>query len=149
MANIFGTYGSDLRIGTSLSDVISGGPMGGNPALETGNDVLRGLGGNDVIFGYGGRDTLSGGAGRDLLYGGTGNDLLSGGDGNDALVGGSGSDRLDGGDGIDGVSFGRELGTRGVRVNLSETVIQDGLFPGRAIDSFGFIDQLISIENVV
>jgi Ca2+-binding RTX toxin-like protein len=148
MANIFGTNGSDLRIGTSFDDTIYGGPMGGNPALETGDDVLRGLGGNDVIFGYGGRDTLEGGTGRDVLYGGSENDILSGGDGNDGLVGGSGRDRLDGGDGIDIVNFGLELGTRGIRVNLSDTLIQDGLFPERAIDSFGSFDQLVSIENV-
>jgi serralysin len=41
------------------------------------------------------------------------------------------------------------LGTRGVRVNLSDTLIQDGLFPDRAIDSFASMDQLVSIENVV
>src|SRR5262245_52372863 len=149
MASIFGTNGSDLRIGTAFDDRIYGGPMGGNWALEIGNDVLRGLGGNDVLYGFGGRDTLDGGAGRDTLLGGNGDDLLSGGDGNDRLVGGPGRDRLDGGDGLDSVNFDKEFGTRGVKVNLSATLIQDGISPDSAIDSFGFADKLISIECVV
>src|SRR6185436_10849163 len=149
MAKIFGTNGSDLRIGTLFDDVIRGGPSIGNPALEIGDDVLRGLAGNDVIFGFGGIDRLEGGIGRDVLYGGLGNDLLFGGDGNDVFVGGAGSDRINGGDGRDTLNYARELGPRGVRVNLSETIAQGGMSPHRAIDSFGFADRLTDLESVI
>jgi len=149
MARIFGTNGSDLRIGTRFDDIIRGGPILGNPLLEIGNDVLKGRAGNDTIFGFGGRDRLEGGDGRDFLDGGTRDDRLFGDDGNDVLVGGAGRDLLDGGDGFDVVNFGREFGLRGVRVNLSEDVSQGGLSPGKAIDAFGFTNALLDVEGVI
>ena len=149
MAKIFGTNGSDRRIGTLFDDVIRGGPSIGNPALELGNDVLKGQAGNDVIYGFGGTDTLEGGTGGDVLYGGLGNDLLFGGTGNDVLIGGAGRDWIDGGDGRDTLNYAREYGQRGVRVNLSDTLTQGGISAHKAIDSFGFADRLTDIESVV
>jgi Ca2+-binding RTX toxin-like protein len=149
MAKIFGTNGSDLRIGTSFDDTISGGPNRGNPALEIGNDVLRGKGGNDVIYGHGGNDTLDGGTGNDTLFGGIGNDTLIGSDGNDLMVGAAGRDRMDGGNGNDIAYYGGETGTRGVRVNLADSGTRDGLAHNKGIDSFGYADDLISISGVI
>jgi serralysin len=149
MAIIFGTYHSDIRIGTFLADTIYGGPMGGNPALEIGDDQLRGMAGNDAIYGYGGKDTLDGGTGNDALYGGVGNDTLLGGTGNDTLIGGAGNDTLVGGGGIDKVNYGAENGPHGVRVNLSHTISQDNLLANTAIDSFGFTDKLTDILNII
>ncbi|RWK21390.1 MAG: calcium-binding protein, partial [Mesorhizobium sp.] len=76
MADKYGTNGPDVIVGTADDDLLSGGPQGGDPALETGDDQISGLGGNDTIFGYDGNDTLSGGTGYDTLYGGEGNDTL-------------------------------------------------------------------------
>jgi Ca2+-binding RTX toxin-like protein len=110
MAIYFGTNGGDLLAGSALADTIYGGPEGGDPLLEAGDDRLRGRGGNDVLFGFGGNDDLRGGAGNDSLFGGDGFDLLVGAggrdvlmgeDGNDTLDGGGGGDTLDGGDGAD------------------------------------------------
>jgi Ca2+-binding RTX toxin-like protein len=149
MASIFGTNGSDFRDGTSAGDTIFGGPNGGNPALEIGNDVLNGRGGNDVIYGYGGSDTLSGNSGNDTLFGGTGNDKLFGGDGADTLIGGAGADTMNGGIGLDTVNYGAEGGSRGVRVNLLGSGSQGGLAADTAIDSFGFVDKVSNIPNVI
>ena len=56
------------RVGTDVSQTISGGAF---------NDTLSGLGGDDVLRGYGGDDTLDGGAGNDRLLGGNGVDTAS------------------------------------------------------------------------
>jgi VCBS repeat-containing protein len=133
MADKFGTNGIDVIIGTAEDDLISGGPEGGDPSLEIGDDELSGEGGNDTIYGYGGNDTLTGGdgddqlhggdnddtliggAGYDYLYGEAGNDTLDtgtdggqahGGDGDDELTGGDGDDYLDGGEGSDTINAG-------------------------------------------
>ena len=76
---------SDLVIGASQEDEISGG------------------GGNDFLVGLNGADALDGGSGNDNLYGGEGSDILTGGEGVDRLYGGKGDDtyRFSAGDGID------------------------------------------------
>ena len=80
MTVIWGTAGNDIRIGTTVADLILG------------------LGGNDRLFGDliggGGPDTIFGGAGNDLLDGGADGDQLYGDDGADVLYGGTGHDRL-------------------------------------------------------
>lgn len=76
MADKYGTNGIDVINGTEQADLISGGPAGGDPTLEMGDDVLNGLGGNDTIQGLGGNDTLSGGDGNDTIEGGDGIDTL-------------------------------------------------------------------------
>lgn len=76
MADKYGTNGIDVINGTEQADLISGGPAGGDPTVEMGDDVLNGLGGNDTIQGLGGNDTLSGGDGNDTIEGGDGIDTL-------------------------------------------------------------------------
>jgi len=113
---------------------------------------------------------------NDVLIGSTGDNRLRGSDGNDRLTGGDGADQLDGGNGQDRVDYGLEQGalaastgpgnsgalggTRGVAVNLGSTVINTSTFnptgqtsgvavaAGTALDSFGKVDTLISIEDV-
>lgn len=115
MANIYGTNGSDTINGGADIDYISGAPLGGDPALEVGNDILNGNGGGDTLVGWGGDDTLNGGAGYDILYGGLGNDTLDvgtdggsadGEEGNDTLIGSAVHDNLSGGTGDDNLSGG-------------------------------------------
>ena len=55
------------KIGSSLSEKITGGK---------GNDILNGLGGNDTLKGLGGADLLVGGKGNDILNGGEGKDIF-------------------------------------------------------------------------
>ncbi len=74
---------ANLRLGTSL------------------DDLLTGTSGGDRVFGRSGKDRLFGGLGRDCLYGQRGDDRLLGGSGGDRLSGGAGADRLEGGRGRD------------------------------------------------
>jgi Ca2+-binding RTX toxin-like protein len=116
IADIWGTYSSEVLYGTYLADTIyalpgddfvAGGAgddfllgSDGNDRLEgdNGNDRLHGDNGNDQLYGGNGNDIVIGGTGNDYVQGGeTGNDLLLGESGNDSLVGGNGSDSLDGG----------------------------------------------------
>lgn len=85
MANLFGTNGSDVIVGTPANDKIS---------TFSGSDVIAGLAGNDTINSGAGADVISGDAGRDILIGESGNDVLAGGAGYDTLIGGSGADRF-------------------------------------------------------
>jgi Ca2+-binding RTX toxin-like protein len=64
-----GTFtNSDIFVGTSVAD------------------SLTGDGNANTISGLGGNDTLSGGAGDDILAGGSGNDTLTGGAGSDTFI---------------------------------------------------------------
>lgn len=115
MADLFGTAGDDLVIGTAGGDRLSGGgPDLATEGDDAGSDSLTGCGGTDLILGWAGNDTLAAaadGAGSTLL-GGAGDDSLDGGDaffgygeeGNDTILGTSLPDRrvlLDGGAGKD------------------------------------------------
>jgi V8-like Glu-specific endopeptidase len=75
--------GADQVTGSSVSDIVYGGP---------GIDTLNGGGGGDFLLGDGDGDFLNGGADRDSLYGGLGNDHLNGGPGADWHYGGPGND---------------------------------------------------------
>jgi hypothetical protein len=66
-----------VRIGTSGSDILSGG---------AGTDLLFGLARGDALRGKGGSDLLCGGAGNDILAGGAGADSFSGGAGTDLAL---------------------------------------------------------------
>ena len=124
-----------------------------------GNDSanrLDGGAGDDVLRGEDGDDTLLGGEGNDTLEGGDGSDTLNGGLGDDTLAGGLGNDAIDGGDGSDTVDYSQEGGPHGVIVNLSDQPITADLGNGAetvaamsAIDTFGDMDILSGIENVV
>ncbi|MDO8327913.1 MAG: calcium-binding protein [Cypionkella sp.] len=96
----------------------------------SGSDTLFGSANDDVLSGLGGMDELTGHAGADALYGG---------DQDDSFVGAAGNDTLDGGAGSDQILYYREAGTRGVMVDLQA---------GRAVDSYGNTDTLISIERI-
>lgn len=74
MANIGGTQGDDLLIGTYLADRINGGD------------------GDDDIYGGGGADILIGGLGNDYIDSGIGADYIIGGAGDDAMLGREGAD---------------------------------------------------------
>ncbi len=99
---------------------------------------IDGTSGNDTLFGTAQDDVLGGSGGHDELTGFDGNDALSGGDGSDVLVGNAGNDTLDGGSGEDRVLYYRENGERGVEADLGT---------GRVVDTHGWIDRLISIEQ--
>ncbi len=92
MANYFGTRGVDFLQGGMSSDYIYGYAEGTDPALDTGNDDLRGGDGRDHLYGGGGNDVLRGEDGSDYLYGQDGDDQLYGGPGDDVLDGGAGND---------------------------------------------------------
>ncbi|MFD1983072.1 hypothetical protein ACFSOZ_10355 [Mesorhizobium newzealandense] len=139
MADRFGTNGSDVINGTADDDFMSGGPQGGDPALETGDDVINGEGGNDTILGLGGNDTLTGGDGEDELHGGAGDDTMLGGDGSDVFHGGAGNDTFDGQGDFDDVWYFGEGGLQGVAVDLAA---------GTATDTFGDTDTLTSISGI-
>ncbi len=118
------TYSSIERVrGTDFADKLAG---------NNSDNMFEGGGGNDTIDGLGGNDILNGGFGDDLISGGTGADTLVGGRGNDTLDGGSGS--------ADVVDYSLDAGWHGVSVNLTT---------GNAEDTWGDVDKLVSIENVV
>ena len=86
-------------------------------------------------------DTLRGTDGNNSLEGNSGDDLIEARGGDDYLEGGRGADTLDGGTGFDVVGFFDAINegqTTGVTVDLSL---------GGALDGFGEIDTLISIEG--
>jgi Ca2+-binding RTX toxin-like protein len=83
-------------------------------------------------------NTLDGGSQADTISGHAGNDTLNGGGENDVLFGGSGADVLNGGSGFDFAAY-FDGGSQGVTVNLAT---------GRAVDAFGELDTLSSIEGV-
>ena len=90
-----------LNADAAVEDLMAGGDLTGNSALNNtsinlignelaqgvvGNDasnILSGMAGDDILVGMGGDDTLNGGEGKDGLFGGAGNDTLNGGAGND------------------------------------------------------------------
>ncbi|MEL6752962.1 MAG: hypothetical protein AAFO57_02960, partial [Pseudomonadota bacterium] len=91
-----------------------------------------GSGGPVTLKGLGGNDTLIGGSLADTLDGGADNDILRGLAGADTLIGGSGSDTAD-------YSQDTENGA------TSGAVIE--LFRASAVDGFGAVDTLQSVEN--
>lgn len=103
-------------------------------------DWLNGSNGNNMFEGGAGDDTLNGNGGDDVLWAGFGNDTVLGGKGNDELVGGRGDDALDGGTGKDTVNYSLDGGWRGISLNLAM---------GSAEDTWGSIDTIKNVENVV
>ncbi len=88
--------------GTSIADLMRGGPEG---------NTLRGLGGADLLRGGGGPDTLLGGSGRDFIKGGPGEDTIAG---------GPGPDRIDDNSGPTTVSTGANSGPELDRVDVAD-----------------------------
>ena len=108
-ADIFGTGGPDVIVGSAAGETIYG--FGGDDIIcgEGGNDAIHGGAGNDRLWGEAsGVDDLDGDETDDVLYGESGNDLLvdrtglildagSGDDevfGTGEILGGSGNDSL-------------------------------------------------------
>lgn len=87
-AEITGSNGPDVLIGTAANDRIEGG---------TGSDEIHGAGGNDALAGGLGADRLHGNDGFDILDGDAGPDELYGGSGGDVLQLNLGPDVADGG----------------------------------------------------
>ena len=117
------TYNSVDRIrGTELADSFAGNSSANLFEGGDGDDKLDGAGGNDI------------------LWAGFGDDKLIGGSGNDELVGARGTDLLDGGKGIDIADYSRDEGWHGISVNLTT---------GLAEDTWGDLDTLVSIEQVI
>lgn len=93
-------------------------------------------------------DKLYGGNADNRLEGGAGDDTLYGGDGNDWLIGGQGADFMDGAAGIDTVDYSVDA-TQGVIVNILGDGSRGGLAADTARDSWGYIDTVTNIRNVV
>ncbi len=66
--NLEGSYGNDVFVGNSVSNVLYG---------REGNDALHGDYGNDYLYGGRDRDVLNGGYGADQLYGGQPADAIT------------------------------------------------------------------------
>ena len=100
-ANIVGTGGDDVLVGSGRNDVIHG--RGGDDLIigKGGDDRLCGGEGEDHFAGRGGRDRIRGGSDDDGLHGNRGADTLKGGPDDDRLNGGDGNDFCGGGKGID------------------------------------------------
>ncbi|MBT9609226.1 MAG: type I secretion C-terminal target domain-containing protein [Aquabacterium sp.] len=77
---------TDVRVGTSADNVISGDGSSQFMMGREGNDTLTGSDGSDILVGNAGNDELRGGLGRDTLVGGAGNDQLEGGQGSDVFA---------------------------------------------------------------
>ena len=93
-------------------------------------DALQGI---ENLIGTRETDVFTGNAAANALVGNGGNDVFFGSDGADSIYGGAGQDT---------VNFGLETGSTGIAVDLRARVNQ-------ALDTFGAIDQLFGIENVV
>jgi Ca2+-binding RTX toxin-like protein len=121
-------------------------------------DALYTNGGyQDWVFGLSGDDTIVNNSDQTLAYlrGGEGNDQITGGAIRDNLRGDAGSDYLDGGEGQDVAGYDGETGGHGIFLNLSDsdvTALFEGslqmVAAGHALDTFGDVDELVSIERV-
>jgi Ca2+-binding RTX toxin-like protein len=122
------------------------------------DDALYTNGGyQDWVLGLSGDDTIINNSDQTLAYlrGGDGNDQILGGGIRDNVRGDAGSDYLDGGEGQDVVAYDGETGGHGIFVNLSGsdvTAVFEGsmqtVAAGHALDTFGDVDELVSIERV-
>lgn len=120
-------------LGTSESDTIRGGNVGGIINAGRGDDLINSAGGNDIVLCGAGNDRANGGLGDDLLDGGLGKNLLRGGQGADTFVlSGRGTQIIqDFQDGIDrlGLSNGLVAEVLTMTQRGSDTVIRVGNDP--------------------
>lgn len=84
--------GSQLHIGDTSSEWISGSRLADGLWGGYGDDVLQGGDGDDRLDGGQGEDTLVGDQGNDELHGGAGRDFMLGGDGDDVIWAGIGEE---------------------------------------------------------
>ncbi len=137
--------GCHLGVGSQTFD---GGPGDDVVYGERGNDKLSGGEGNDRLYGGIGDDQLRGGPGDDLLSGGFGFDVIDGEAGNDFVRGDGTIDEIaDSGGGFDTLSYATGVtpgftkdpgsfsnfpdtgGERGVYVDLTEGIGDNGVAP--------------------
>lgn len=121
-ADLRGTAGDDVIVGTGVAERIDGGLGDDVICGGAGDDTLLGSNGLDRLVGGEGDDVLDGGDGSDVIDGSAGNDRLVGANGADRLVGGVGDDRLEGGDGNDVLDAGDGADTL-VGANGADTLV--------------------------
>jgi Ca2+-binding RTX toxin-like protein len=116
--------------------------------LEGRSACLTATTGNNSITLGSGDDSLVTGLGNDLLNGGAGNDFLYGGGGADTFIGGAGNDTFsaDGG-GDDTADYSAD--PLGIRVNLHDTLVQNGLAADTVLDGFGGTDIATNVSNII
>ncbi|MEP3918475.1 calcium-binding protein [Ascidiaceihabitans sp.] len=117
------------------------------------DDLLYGGSLNDQFSMGDGNDTVVGGEGNDTVSGGAGDDLFVGGEGNDVFVGGSGADAFNGQDGVDRADYSGSIGETGTAINsgiIAEVgTNSDGALSADILDSWGGVDGLLSVEEIV
>jgi Ca2+-binding RTX toxin-like protein len=127
-----GTKGIIVNL-DSVAVVVSGTTVAGGTARDT----------------YGDTDTL---IGLEGVEGSANADFIKGNAADNYLIGNAGNDTIDGGAGFDTIDYSYETGTKGVIVNLGTASISVGgvsVAAGTARDTFGNIDRLTSIEQVL
>ena len=177
--SIDGTDNGDVLNGTAAGDVIYGFGGNDTLNGLGGDDLFNGGLGNDVLNGDAGFDTATyldassgitvnlglstaqntGGAGTDTLssiehlVGSAFDDALTGSAAANMFIGNAGNDTIDGGAGIDTIDYSRELSSGMIVVNLGATpvTLSNGLTltTNQAVDAFGNIDTLTSIEHII
>jgi Ca2+-binding RTX toxin-like protein len=93
---IMGGLGNDWLVGSTVANLLTGGPGQDFLSGRAGDDTLLAGDGNDVTQGGDGNDAMSGGPGADTLYGAAGDDSLQAIDGvaaNDQAIGAEGRDQ--------------------------------------------------------
>jgi Ca2+-binding RTX toxin-like protein len=96
---IKGTKKSDILLGTSAADDMSGRGSGDVIQGRDEDDIVHGGAGADSIQGGFGNDNIHGDDGDDAIFAGPNDDYLNGGRGNDELYAQDGDDTLEGGPG--------------------------------------------------
>ena len=153
-----GGNGFDWLVGGAGNDTLNGGgdfdevhyhmEQGGGP-------VTVNLATGEATDTYGDHDVLTGIEGVTGSHSASG-DTIIGDDNNNFFVGFEGGDTIDGAGGWDTISYRDESGAQGIFVNLSDQNSDDingwnqgGVAAGTAIDTYGDIDTLNSIEGVI
>ncbi len=152
----FSKYTTRLRIDLRASETNEKGVIIGTRLFGTRTDFKNNWFGLNIINVPGVKlDEAWAGASDDLITGNQYDNKIFGKAGKDTLFGLGGRDTLDGGDNIDSVDYSKddsEGGRKGVIVNLSTMMMSRGetsVNGGTAIDGFGAIDTLVSIEGII
>jgi Ca2+-binding RTX toxin-like protein len=163
---LFGREGDNLYYGGAGDDTYTGGTLKGFGQWDEISYEFD-LGGSGIVVAYSATGNVTITDTEGYVETGTSIEEVRGSQYADSFKGNSGDDWAEGlesadifnmGTGRDGVAYDREAyfgATQGVIVNISTTTVsvalQNGLervIAGRARDSFGFTDTLISVEDV-
>ena len=98
---IEGTKKSDILLGTSAADDISGKKGGDVIQARDDDDIVHGGGGDDSVQAGFGNDNIHADDGDDAVFAGPNDDYQNGGKGNDELYAQDGDDVLEGAEGAD------------------------------------------------